>query len=61
MLDALTLDQLRTFVAVAEAGSFRAAAGAPVARAVGGEPRDRATSRPSSASGCSTVRATGRR
>jgi DNA-binding transcriptional LysR family regulator len=27
MLDALTLDQLRTFVAVAEAGSFRAAAG----------------------------------
>jgi DNA-binding transcriptional LysR family regulator len=27
MLDALTLDQMRTFVAVAEAGSFRAAAG----------------------------------
>ena|ERR1700760_2213081 len=26
MLDALTLDQLRTFVAVAEAGSFRAGA-----------------------------------
>jgi DNA-binding transcriptional LysR family regulator len=26
MLDALTLDQMRTFVAVAEAGSFRAAA-----------------------------------
>ena len=27
MLDALTLDQLRTFIAVAEARSFRAAAG----------------------------------
>jgi DNA-binding transcriptional LysR family regulator len=27
MLDALTLDQLRTFVAIAEARSFRAAAG----------------------------------
>src|ERR671922_1580378 len=27
MLDALTLDQLRTFVAVAESGSFRAGAG----------------------------------
>ena len=27
MLDALTLDQMRTFVAVAESGSFRAAAG----------------------------------
>lgn len=27
MLDALTLDQMRTFVAVADAGSFRAAAG----------------------------------
>jgi DNA-binding transcriptional LysR family regulator len=26
MLDALTLDQMRTFIAVAEAGSFRAAA-----------------------------------
>ena len=27
MLDALTLDQMRTFVAVADSGSFRAAAG----------------------------------